>query len=115
MDSRINLNTTTWLFSRDSGEVHQVIEQYRDTYEALGAAYKVMKKALEDEYVYLLYTQMATLSVHGITKTGIAVMSDEAEMGIFIPDSEIDGEIPPVLMVGGQRRPLTDLANLIPN
>lgn len=113
MDSRINLNTTTWLFTRETGEVHQVIDQYSSTYEALGAAYKVMKKALEDHYIYLLYTQMATLDLHGTDRTGIAVMSDEAELGIFIPDSEIDGDIPPILMVGGERRALTDLSHII--
>ena len=113
MDSKINLNTTTWLFTRETGEVHQVIDQYRDTYEALGAAYKVMKKALEDQYVYLLYTQMATLNLHGTNRTGIAVMSDEAKLGIFIPDSELEGEILPILMVGGERRPLTDLSNMM--
>lgn len=113
MDSQINLNTTTWLFTRETGEVRQVIEQYSTTYEALGAAYKVMKKALEDQYVYLLYTQMATLNVHGTDRTGIAVMSDESELGIFIPDSELEGDILPILMVGGERRPLTDLSTIV--
>lgn len=113
MDSRINLSTTTWLFTRATGEVHQVVDQYRDTYEALGSAYKVMKKALEDQYVYMLFTEMATLDIHGTPRTGIAVMSDEAEMGIFIPDSELEGELEPILMVGGQRRPLVALTELL--
>lgn len=113
MDSRINLNTTIWMFTRETGKVHQVVEQYRNTYEALGAAYKIMKGALENKYIYLLYTEMATLDVHGTNRTGIAVVSDEAELGLFIPDSELDGEVLPVLMVAGQRRPLTDLADIL--
>ena len=110
MDSRINLNTTTWLFTRETGAVHQVIEQYRDTYEALGGAYKVMKKALENQPFYLLYTESLELNVHGTIRKGIGVMSDEASLGVFIPDAEIDGYIQPILMVDGERKPLSDLS-----
>ena len=110
MDNRINLNTTTWLFTRETGNVHQVIEQYRDTYEALGGAYKVMKSALEDQPFYLLYTESLELNLHGTVRKGIGVMSDEANLGVFIPDAEIDGYIPPILIVDGERKPLSDLS-----
>ena len=109
MDSRINLGTTTWLFTRETGAVHQVIEQYRDTRAALGGAYKVMKKALEETSQYLIFTEALTLDVHGSQRKGIGVMSDESELGIFIPDAVIEGVIEPILVIEGQRRPLSDL------
>jgi len=76
MDNRINLNTTTWLFTRETGEVHQVIEQYQNSHAALGGAYKVMKKALEDTYQYFIFTESVSLDVHGSERKGIAVMSE---------------------------------------
>ena len=113
MDSRINLNTTTWLFTRETGEVHQVVEQYQNTHAALGGAYKVMKRALKDTPQYLIFTEPLSLDVHGTQRKGIAVMSDESELGLFRPDTEIDGQIEPFLIVHGVRRPLSDLDNNI--
>jgi len=109
MDSRINLNTTTWLFTRETGVVHQVIEQYQNSHAALGGAYKVMKKALEDKSQYFIFTEAITLDVHGSDREGIAVMSDESELGIFIPDAQIEGVIDPILVVDGSRKPLSYL------
>ena len=111
MDSRINLNTTVWLFTRDTGEVHQVIDQYRDTYEALGSAYRVMKKALEGQPYYIIFTVAITLDVLGSPRNGIGIMSDSSELALFIPDAELEGEVEPFLMVNGEMRPLSAVEN----
>lgn len=98
------LYTTVWLYDRETLEIHQVVEQYRNTYEALGSAYKIMKTALEDVYVYMLFTEQKEMVVEGELHTGVAVFSEEANMGLFIPDAELEEPISPIVMVGGERR-----------
>ena len=109
----INLNTTTWMFETDTNEIIQVIEQYANTYAALGGAYKVMKKALEVEPFYVLYTEPLSLEVEGKYREGIAVTSDESRVGIFIPDAELEGRIEPILVEGGRVKPLSALSSLL--
>lgn len=105
------LNTTTWIFIRETGEVVKVIDQYRDTTEALAGAYRVMKGALMDIPQFFLYTQNVTLDFMGSPTKGIAIMSDKIEMGVFIPYAEIDGEMPPIFIENGERKSLMDFAH----
>lgn len=105
------LNTTTWIFIRETGKVVKVIDQYRDTTEALAGGYRVMKGALQDLQKFFLYTHNVTLDFMGTPTKGIGIMSDMVEMGVFIPYAEIDGEMPPIFVENGERKSLMDFAN----
>ena len=106
----IKYNTTTWLFDVNTGKIDKVVDQYRDTKEAMAGALRLIKALYEDEGMeaYIIVTQNMTLNFMGSRTEGIALITDSLPVGFFIPNAYLEKEVPPIVIWQGKAIRMND-------
>ena len=97
------LHTTAWVFDTTDYKAIKVIDQYRDADHALAGALRIIKAIMEEvasEYTLTLLND--DVVVGGELIRGICVTVEDAPIGTFVPQAEL--ESPFQLVVDGEEQ-----------
>ena len=85
------LNTTNWVFDTTDYTTIKVVDQYRNTEEALAGALRVIKGLMEGlTDVYTVNLLNDEVMLEGDFVKGICLTVDELNVGTFVPQAELE-------------------------